>query len=103
MNNQNLPGFLPAKPINYLVQTDEVPESLTHIFDEPPVLTFHSFTKLKRGDRVCIKAGEFAETFGTVKRRSRKWKGYTMRCTKARRITVSELPREPINFTVEVG
>lgn len=98
-----LPDFLPAKPRNYLIKTDEVPESLRHVFDTPPVLTFHCFTKLKRGDRVCIKAGEFAETFGTVRRKSRKYSGYSFRCTKARKITVSELPREPISFSVEVG
>lgn len=101
MNGQ--PDFLTLRPDWYLVQTDEVPENLTHVFDKPPVLTFHSFDKLKRGDRVCIKAGEFAETFGTVKRKSRRYKGYSFRCRKARKITVSELPREPINFTVEVG
>lgn len=98
-----IPDFLPKKPRYYLIQTDEVPEGLRHVFKKPPVLTFHSYEKLKRGDRVCIKAGEFIDTFGTVKRKSRKYAGYSFRCKKARKITVSELPREPISFTVEVG
>jgi len=101
MNGQ--PDFLTTRVNYYLVQTDEVPDALRHVFDSPPVLTFHSFEKLKRGDRVCIKAGEFIDTFGTVKRKSRKYKGYSFRCKKARKITVSELPREPISFSVEVG
>lgn len=98
-----LPDFIPGKPRYYRIQTDEVPEILAHVFDKPPVLTFHGFQKLQRGDRVCIKAGAFTETFGTVKGKSRRYSGYSYRCAKARRITVSELPREPISYSIEVG
>lgn len=92
-----IPDFLPCKARNYVVKLDcDQGSDLTS-------LTFHCFGKLKRGDRVCVKGGRFVEEFGTVKRRDWRYAGYTYRIRKTRKITVSELPREPINFSVEVG
>lgn len=98
------PDYLPGRPHYYRIKLDERPlgVGLPETLGSHPTLTFHSFKRLKRGDRVCIKAGMFEGVFGTVKRKSFR-KGYTYRAAKSRRIVVTELPLPPMSFSVEVG
>lgn len=90
-----VPDLLPGRPYYYLVRLNDSREQLT--------LTFHSFSKLKRGDRVCVKYGLLAGEFGTVTRRTRARKGYSYRIGKSRTIYVTELPLPPLDYSVEVG
>lgn len=106
-----LPDYLPRAPRYYRVRLD-ADAARRKQSGAPKVLTYHTFGKLKRGQRVCIKSGVFAEEFGTVVRRARPRDGYSHRVAPARNLKVTTRVPSPLSgddtehefsVTVEVG